>query len=100
MAQRASRPKNVLFIWTDQQRPDTIGAYRASPDVSGPATPNVDRLAAGGALFEQAYCTQPVCTPSRASALTGLYPHTHGARRCNVVLSREVPTLAGPARAI
>jgi arylsulfatase A-like enzyme len=77
-------------LWSDQQRPDTIGAYGNGLI----RTPHLDRLAAGGALFEQAYCTQPVCTPSRASALTGLFPHTHGARRCNVVLSRAVPTLA------
>ncbi len=94
MAQRASRPKNVLFIWTDQQRPDTIGAYRGSSGVPGPDTPNVDRLAAGGALFEQAYCTQPVCSPSRASVLTGLYPHAHGVPQNNIPLAAEIPTLA------
>lgn len=87
-------PKNVLFIWTDQQRPDTIGAYRTSAGAAGPRTPNVDRLAVGGALFEQAYCTQPVCSPSRASVLTGLYPHTHGVPQNNIPLPAEVPTLA------
>jgi arylsulfatase A-like enzyme len=92
MAQGDRRPRNVLFIWTDQQRPDTIGAYRGA--APGPRTPNVDRLAAGGALFETAYCTQPVCSPSRASVLTGLYPHAHGIRHNNVPLPAEVPTLA------
>src|SRR6266542_1695202 len=94
MTERSHRPKNVLFIWTDQQRPDTIGAYRNSTQIAGPRTPNVDRLAARGVLFEQAYCTQPLCTPSRASVLTGLYPHTHGVPQNNLWLVAEVPTLA------
>jgi len=99
------RPRNVLFIWTDQQRPDTIGAYRSAGHsgngsaVSQPArsvvqTPNVDRLAAGGAMFEQAYCTQPVCSPSRGSVLTGLYPHSHGVPQNNIPLAADIPTLA------
>ena len=98
MASRSAgseRPNNVLLLWSDEQRPDTLGCY-GNPRVS---TPHLDRLAAGGALFEQAYCTQPVCSPSRASALTGLYPHTHGVRRCNVVLDPAVPTLAELLRA-
>ena len=74
VASGSGRPKNVLLLWSDQQRPDTIGAY-GNDRIH---TPSLDGLARGGALFEQAYCTQPVCTPSRASALTGLYPHTHG----------------------
>jgi len=84
------RPKNVLFLWTDQQRPDTIGAY-ANPQIS---TPNLDRLAATGALFESAYCAQPVCSPSRASVLTGLYPHTHGVTANNTPLPVRAITIA------
>ncbi|MGH2352627.1 MAG: sulfatase-like hydrolase/transferase, partial [Chloroflexota bacterium] len=86
----AERLKNVLFLWTDEQRPDTIGAY-GNPTIR---TPNVDRLAAEGVLFEQAYCTQPVCSPSRASVLTGLYPHRHGVLQNNIPLPAEAPTLA------
>lgn len=66
-----SRP-NILWICTDQQRFDTLGCY-GNRFVS---TPNLDRLAEGGALFEQAYSQSPVCTPSRASFLTGRYPRT------------------------
>ena len=84
------RPKNVLFIWTDQQRPDTIGAYGNAKI----QTPHVDRLAASGTLFEQAYCTQPVCSPSRASVLTGLYPHTHRVPQNNIPLPADVQTIA------
>ncbi|MBN2450751.1 MAG: sulfatase-like hydrolase/transferase [Lentisphaeria bacterium] len=68
---------NVLWICTDQQRFDTLGCY-GNPRVH---TPNLDRLAAGGVRFEQAYCQNPVCTPSRASFLTGRYPRTTRCRQ-------------------
>jgi arylsulfatase A-like enzyme len=83
-------PLNVLLLWTDQQRPDTIGAY-GTPQAR---TPNLDRLAERSVLFEQAYCTQPVCSPSRASVLTGLYPHTHGVLSNGTPLPLQAPTLA------
>ena len=66
-----TRP-NILWICTDQQRWDTLG-------VTGNRhvhTPNLDRLFAGGAHFANAYCQSPVCSPSRASFLTGRYPRT------------------------
>ena len=61
---------NILWICTDQQRYDTIGAL-GNGAVS---TPNLDRLAREGLAFERAYCQSPICTPSRASFLTGMYP--------------------------
>ena len=67
-----SRP-NIVFIITDDQRWDSLG-------VTGhPAakTPNIDRLAREGVLFENFFCATPLCSPSRASFLTGLYPHRH-----------------------
>ena len=91
MKSAGTRPlRNVLLLWTDQQRPDTIGAY-GNPQIR---TPNLDRLAAGGALFERAYCAQPVCNPSRASLLTGLYPHTHGVLANRMTLPPTYPTIA------
>ena len=63
---------NFLWICTDQQRFDTLGCY-GNPFVR---TPNIDRLAESGVLFEQAFCQAPVCTPSRASFLSGRYPRT------------------------
>ena len=81
---------NLLFLWTDEHRAAATGAY-ANPRIN---TPNLDRLAATGTLFEHAYCAQPVCTPSRGSVLTGLYPHTHGATHNNVPLPAGVPTIA------
>jgi arylsulfatase A-like enzyme len=83
-------PPNLLFLFTDQQRPDTLGCY-GNPLVQ---TPNLDRLAASGTLFENAYCTQPVCTPSRAALLTGCYPHTTGCIENHTPLPAAFPTLA------
>jgi choline-sulfatase len=68
---------NVLWICTDQQRWDTLGCY-GNRFVR---TPNLDRLAAGGALFDRCYTQSPVCTPSRASFLTGRYPRTTRCRQ-------------------
>jgi len=69
-----SRP-NILWICTDQQRYDTIGAL-GNPHLR---TPNLDELAATGVAFAHAHCQSPICTPSRASFLTGMYPDTvHG----------------------
>jgi len=63
---------NILWICTDQQRYDTIGALGNSYV----STPNIDRLVAEGVTFTHAYCQSPICTPSRAGFLTGQYPST------------------------
>jgi len=81
---------NLLFIFTDQQRADTLGCYGNQAI----QTPNLNALAAESCVFQNAYVTQSVCTPSRASILTGLCPHTHGCDRNNVPLRPETPTLA------
>ncbi len=59
---------------TDQHRLSAVGAY--GPTVC--RTQAIDSLAADGAVFERSYTTCPVCSPARATVLTGLYPHTHG----------------------
>jgi choline-sulfatase len=72
---RATQPKNVLFLMTDQHKPDCLG-------VEGDRvarTPNIDSFAKTAVRFSDAYCANPVCTPSRASILTGLYTHNHRA---------------------
>ncbi|MCP4311336.1 MAG: sulfatase-like hydrolase/transferase, partial [Bacteroidetes bacterium] len=67
----ASAKPNILIIVVDDQGYADLGAFRhAAPDVR---TPNMDRLAATGVLFTQAYTTAPVCSPSRAGWNTGLY---------------------------
>ena len=63
---------NILWLCTDQQRYDTIGALN-NPHVN---TPNIDKLVADGVAFTHAFCQSPICTPSRASFLTGMYPST------------------------
>jgi arylsulfatase A-like enzyme len=68
---------NILWICTDQQRFDTLGCY-GNPHVK---TPNLDKLAAGGTQFDLAFCQNPLCTPSRASLLSGRYPRTTRARQ-------------------
>ena len=64
-----TRP-NILWICTDQQRWDTLSYL----GFKGAVTPNIDRLASRGVIFKNAYCQSPICTPSRASFLTGMYP--------------------------
>jgi iduronate 2-sulfatase len=66
----ADRP-NVLLICVDDLKP-LLGCYGDRTVKS----PNIDRLAARGVLFERAYCNQAVCAPSRNALLTGLRPQT------------------------
>jgi len=80
---------NLLFIFTDEQRADTMAAY-GNPRIE---MPNLNRLASESAIFDQAYVTQPVCTPSRSSIMTGLYPHTNGCIENNRPLPPGVPCL-------
>jgi len=65
---------NLLFIFSDQHAQRIAGCYG---DPHG-ATPNLDRLAAGGVVFDNAYCNSPICLPSRMSLLTGKHPVRHG----------------------
>lgn len=68
---------NILWICTDQQRFDSIRAF-GNQLVN---TPNLDRLVSEGVAFTNAFCQAPVCTPSRASFLTGRYPRTTRTRQ-------------------
>ncbi len=71
--QASGRPKNVLFLLSDQHKPWCMGVD-GHPVAK---TPHLDGLARSGVRFDHAYCANPVCTPSRASLLTGLYTHNH-----------------------
>lgn len=84
------RPPNILLVWTDQQRNDTLPCLGNTVVQA----PNLKRLGESSFVFRQAVCTQPVCTPSRASILTGLWPHTHGCVTNNIPLGSDTPTLA------
>lgn len=83
MAAESDRP-NVVFVLTDDQGPWAAGCY-GNPEIH---TPNIDRLAEEGLRFENFFCSSPVCSPSRASFLTGALPSQHGVhdwiRRGNV----------------
>ncbi len=76
---------NLIFMFTDEQKASTMSAY-GNHRIE---TPNLDRLASQSCVFENAYVTQPVCTPSRSSILTGLYPHTNGCIANNIPLPQE-----------
>ena len=85
-------PPNILVIVVDDLRWDDIGVA-GHPFVQ---TPAIDRLAREGALFENAFVTTPLCSPGRASILTGLYPHAHGItdNTDHSVESHQLPTFA------
>jgi iduronate 2-sulfatase len=76
-AEAAAAKPNVLFICVDDLKPllgPLLGCYGDRRIQS----PNIDRLAARGLLFERAYCNQAVCAPSRNALLTGVRPTTSG----------------------
>ncbi len=79
---------NVLLITSDQQHWNTLGLD--NPEVH---TPNLDRLAKQGTVFERAYCPNPTCTPTRASILTGQWPSQHGAYSLGTKLLEDKPTV-------
>ena len=79
---------NILWICTDQQRYDTIGAL-GNEHIH---TPNIDRLVGEGTAFTHAFCQSPICTPSRASFLTGMYPSSvHGCTNGNAYWADAAP---------
>jgi len=82
--------KNILLIYTDQQRWDTLRCG-GNPHIH---TPNLDRLADEGVLFQNAFCNNPVCMPSRMSMLSGQYPSSLGVSCNGIEMPQHVPTLA------
>ncbi len=79
---------NILLITSDQQHFSMLGA--TNPQLQ---TPALDRLAREGTRFERAYCNNPVCSPSRSTIITGLYPSQHGCWTIGVKLAEDVPTV-------
>ena len=76
------RKPNLIIFLPDQQRADTIG----NPEVHAAS---LTKLASESVVFERAYVTHPVCTPSRSSLMTGLWPHMTGCTRNSVPLPNE-----------
>jgi len=89
MADTPERP-NVVFVFADQWRAQAVG-YAGNDSVQ---TPNLDRLAAGSVNFSRAVSGCPVCSPYRASFLTGQYPLTHGIFLNDARLSGQATSLA------
>jgi len=81
---------NIVLILADQQRMDSIGAYGSELA----KTPVLDELAERGVRFRHAYTPCTVCSPARASVLTGLYPFQHGVTRNDADLQSGLPNLA------
>lgn len=85
------RKPNILFVFSDQQRWDTMGCYGQKQ----PVTPNLDRLAQKGTRFENTFTCQPVCGPARACLQSGRYATEIGCYRNNIALPRgSIRTLA------
>ena len=80
---------NLLFVYTDQQRADTLAAY-GNAKVHAP---HLNALAARSVVFANTYVTAPICTPSRSTLLTGLWPHTNGCTENNIPLRGQTPCL-------
>lgn len=80
-------PRNVIFILTDDHRYDALGFLNTQTFIK---TPNLDRMASNGAYLPNAFVTTSLCSPSRASILTGLYAHTHGVVDNNNPVSKEL----------
>ena len=86
------RPPNVLWIMTDDHRPDSLGC--AGPD--GPKTPHIDGIARRGVHFRHAFSQGPICTPSRSSIITGRYCHAIGVTSNGNRLAADAPFLTRP----
>ncbi len=84
------RQPNVLLLWSDQHRADVM----PSAGNSVVQAPHLAALARDSYVFSRAYCTSPLCTPSRGSILTGLWPHHHGAEGNNARLRPDARTFA------
>lgn len=85
-----SRQPNILMIYADQMRADCMGCS-GNKDIK---TPNLDRLANEGVMFEEAFTSYPLCTPFRASLLTGKYAHQTGVYSNHFPIPTDQPSLA------
>jgi iduronate 2-sulfatase len=83
---KAQEKKNVLFIIADD-----LNCYLGSYGHQLAKTPNIDKLAEEGLLFENAYCNFPLCGPSRASMMTGLYPDQNNVKGNAILIRDRVP---------
>jgi arylsulfatase A-like enzyme len=76
LGRAADAPPNILYIMADDHAAHAISAYGSRIN----RTPNIDRIAEGGVRFDNCFCTNSICTPSRAVILTGQYSHLNGVK--------------------
>ena len=89
-----ARP-NILFILSDDHAAHAISAYGSRIN----HTPNIDRIAQRGMRFDNCFCTNAICTPARASILTGTHNHVNGVTTLETDLDNSIPTFAGQLKA-
>lgn len=82
------KPPNIIFIMSDDHAAHAISAYGSRVN----KTPHLDRLAEQGARLDAVYCTNSICSPSRASILTGTYSHINGVSSIYTEIDYRVPT--------
>jgi arylsulfatase A-like enzyme len=78
----AATQPNILWIMSDDHAAHAIGAYSGRLAALNP-TPNIDQLAREGIRLDNVFCVNSICTPSRATLITGQYPHLNGVRTLN-----------------
>ncbi|MFI3327138.1 MAG: sulfatase-like hydrolase/transferase [Clostridia bacterium] len=81
--------KQFIFIMTDTTRKDMLGCYGNDKMI----TPNLDKLASEGIMFNNAYTCQPVCGPARSAIFTGQFPHSNGMVTNSIALGDNIKTL-------
>ena len=81
---------NIIFIMADDHAANAIGAYGSKIN----STPNIDRIARSGARFSHCYVSNSICTPSRASILTGTYNHVNGVMSLGDTIDSRLPNVA------
>jgi arylsulfatase A-like enzyme len=83
-----NKQPNIVFVMADDHAAHAIGAYGSCVNV----TPNIDRLASGGMRFDNCFCTNSICTPSRAAILTGTHNHINGVTTLGTPMDNRLAT--------
>ncbi len=83
-----TRQPNLIFMMSDDHAAHAISAYGSRIN----HTPNIDRIASGGIRFDNCFCTNSICTPSRAAVLTGTYNHVNQVTTLDTPMDNRLPT--------
>ena len=83
-----SRAPNILFIMSDDHASHAMSCYGSRIN----RTPQLDRIASGGMRFDNCFCTNSICTPSRAAILTGAYNHVNGVTTLATMMDNRLQT--------